>query len=56
MKKLDVEFVRKQFPGIIQLAQEGWTFYEYAGGSCVSNNVIGRNIQYLSHSRVQPYI
>ena len=47
--ELDVEFVRRQFPGI-----DDWAFFEAAGGSLLPRTVIDRIGDHLAHNRVQP--
>lgn len=46
---LDVEFVRRQFPGL-----DEWALFENAGGTLVPRTVIDRAVAYLSETQVQP--
>ncbi len=47
---LDMEFVRAQFPPL----DNGWAFFENAGGSYVPRQVIDRMTTYMSETQVQP--
>ena len=46
---LDLDFVRRQFPGI-----DDWAFFENAGGSLVPQTVIDRVRAYMTETQVQP--
>ena len=47
---LDLDFVRAQFPALDQ----GWAYFENAGGSLVARPVIERLSEFASNTRVQP--
>jgi len=49
MKKLDVSYVRKQFPSL----NGKWTFFDNAGGSQVAKQVTDRLLEYIYTSNVQ---
>jgi len=49
MKKLDVSYVRKQFPSL----NGKWTFFDNAGGSQIAKQVTDRILEYLYTSNVQ---
>ena len=55
MTKLDVDFVRKQFPSFQFREVAGNGFFENAGGSFMSKQVIDRLNRYHNQRRVQPY-
>ena len=55
LKKLDIDFVRKQFPSFQFPEVSGNGFFENAGGSFMSKQVIERLNRYHSQRRVQPY-
>ena len=55
MTKLDVDFVRKQFPSFKFPEVSGNGFFENAGGSFMSYQVMERLNRYHSQRRVQPY-
>ena len=55
MTKLDVDFVRKQFPSFQFKEVAGNGFFENAGGSFISKQVIKRLNRYHNERRVQPY-
>ena len=55
MEKLDIEFVRSQFPAFSQEALKGWGFYENAGGSYACSQVIDRLSRYSRETKLQPY-
>ncbi len=46
---LDLDFVRRQFPGL-----NDWAFFENAGGSLVPQAVIDRVRAYMTETQVQP--
>ncbi|HCS71660.1 MAG TPA: cysteine desulfurase [Rhodospirillaceae bacterium] len=52
IKSLDLPFVRAQFPDTC--FNDGWAFFENAGGSYVPNAVIDRMTAYMRGSQVQP--
>ncbi|MSO55091.1 MAG: aminotransferase class V-fold PLP-dependent enzyme [Rhodospirillales bacterium] len=47
---LDAAFVRRQFPAL----DNGWAFFENAGGSYVPQTVIDRTVAYMTETQVQP--
>ncbi|MBL4874582.1 MAG: aminotransferase class V-fold PLP-dependent enzyme [Rhodobacteraceae bacterium] len=55
MSKLDIEFVRAQFPAFKEPTLQGQAFFENAGGSYTSKFVIDRLHCYYSQRKVQPY-
>ena len=55
MTKLDVDFVRAQFPAFSSLALAGQAFFENAGGSYTCKPVIDRLTRFYHDRKVQPY-
>lgn len=55
MTKLDIEFVRSQFPAFDEPSLQGQAFFENAGGSYTSKFVIDRLTRYYTQRKVQPY-
>ncbi len=55
MTALDVEFVRSQFPAFLQPSLAGHGFFENAGGSYTSKQVIDRLYRFYTERKVQPY-
>ena len=53
--KLDVNFVRSQFPALNKNSTKNWCFFENAGGSYVPKNVIDKLVDFLTLTKVQPY-
>jgi len=53
--KLDLEFVRKQFPAFSEPSLQGQAFFENAGGSYACGQVIERLTNYYRKTKVQPY-
>lgn len=53
--KLDVEFVRGQFPAFDHTPTKEWAFFENAGGSYACRQVVDRMHAYLTEYKVQPY-
>jgi len=53
--RLDVEFVRSQFPAFSEPSLDGWAFFENAGGSYVCRQVIDRLTAFYTKTKVQPY-
>ena len=53
--KLDVEFVRSQFPAFQARETGDWAFFENAGGSYVPTTVIDRLQRFFVEHKVQPY-
>jgi cysteine desulfurase family protein (TIGR01976 family) len=50
MAELDLNFIRAQFPQF----EDGWAFFESAGGSYLPRQVIARVTEYMNTSFVQP--
>ena len=55
MPKLDLSFVRAQFPAFAQEALAGQGFFENAGGSYTCKPVIERLFRFYTERKVQPY-
>lgn len=55
MKRLDVEFVRRQFPAFACTPAKDWAFFENAGGSYACRQVVDRLHSYMTEYKVQPY-
>ena len=55
MQKLDVDYVREQFPAFTDPLSSKWSFFENAGGSYVPTNVIERLNHFMTSTKVQPY-
>lgn len=53
--KLDLDFVRAQFPAFAQPSLQGQAFFENAGGSYTSRYVIDRLSRFYRERKVQPY-
>ena len=53
--KLDLDFVRSQFPAFKDPLCKDWSFFENAGGSYVSKQVIDRLNNFMISTKVQPY-
>ncbi len=53
--KLDVDYVRSQFPAFSDPLSKDWSFFENAGGSYVPKNVIDRLTEFMKSTKVQPY-
>ncbi|MEP5759662.1 MAG: aminotransferase class V-fold PLP-dependent enzyme [Litoreibacter sp.] len=53
--KLDVDFVRAQFPAFSQASLKGQAFFENAGGSYTCSHVIDRLTRFYVERKVQPY-
>ena len=53
--KLDIEFVRSQFPAFSDPLSKDWSFFENAGGSYVPKNVIDKLSEFMTSTKVQPY-
>ena len=54
-QKLDLEFVRAQFPAFAAPALDGQAFFENAGGSYTCGAVIDRLTRFYRERKVQPY-
>ena len=55
MPKLDIEFIRSQFPAFEEPSLQGQAFFENAGGSYTCKPVIDRLTRYYHQRKVQPY-
>ena len=55
MTKLDIDFVRSQFPAFKEPTLQGQAFFENAGGCYTSKFVIDRLYRYYTQRKVQPY-
>ncbi len=53
--KLDVPFVRSQFPAFSEPTLKGWAFFENAGGSYPCEQFINRLTDFYRKNKVQPY-
>ena len=53
--KLDIDYIRKQFPAFAQHSLKGQAFFENAGGSYTCKPVIDRLTRYYNERKVQPY-
>ena len=53
--KLDIDFVRSQFPAFKDPLSKDWSFFENAGGSYVPKNVIDKLTEFMTSTKVQPY-
>ncbi len=53
--KLDIDYVRSQFPAFKHPLSKDWSFFENAGGSYVPNNVIDKLTEFMTATKVQPY-
>ena len=53
--KLDINFVKSQFPAFKDNTCKDWSFFENAGGSYVPNQVVNRLNEFMISSKVQPY-
>jgi selenocysteine lyase/cysteine desulfurase len=53
--KLDIDFVRAQFPAFDEPSLQGQAFFENAGGSYTCRPVIDRLTRFYTQRKVQPY-
>ena len=53
--KLDIDYVRSQFPAFNDPLSKDWSFFENAGGSYVPHNVIEKLTEFMTSTKVQPY-
>ncbi len=53
--KLDVNYVRSQFPAFKDPLSKDWSFFENAGGSYVPKKVIDKLTEFMTSTKVQPY-
>jgi cysteine desulfurase family protein (TIGR01976 family) len=52
--RLDIDFVRRQFPALGSGPYAEWAFFENAGGTYVPRSVIERTGAYMTETQVQP--
>ncbi len=55
MNKLDIEFVRSQFPAFAENSLQGFVHFENAGGSYACGQVVDLLHSYYRETKVQPY-
>ena len=53
--RLDLDFVRSQFPAFAEPSLQGQAFFENAGGSYACGQAIGLLNEYYRRLKVQPY-
>ncbi len=53
--KLDIDYVRSQFPAFKDSLSKDWSFFENAGGSYVPQTVIDKLNEFMTSTKVQPY-
>ena len=53
--KLDLKYVRSQFPAFSDPLCKDWSFFENAGGSYVPQQVINKLNEFMISTKVQPY-
>ncbi|MGB5372103.1 MAG: aminotransferase class V-fold PLP-dependent enzyme [Flavobacteriaceae bacterium] len=53
--KLDLPFVRAQFPAFLEPSLQGWAFFENAGGSYPCKQFVDRLAEFYLKNKVQPY-
>lgn len=53
--KLDVNYIRSQFPAFSEPSLKGWAFFENAGGSYPCRQFINRLTNFYMKNKVQPY-
>lgn len=53
--KLDLDFIRQQFPAFAEPSLDGWAFFENAGGSYPCRQTIDRLTDFYTRTKVQPY-
>ena len=53
--KLDIDYVRSQFPAFKHPLSKDWSFFENAGGSYVPKTVIDKLTEFMIATKVQPY-
>tara|TARA_B100001059_G_scaffold236750_1_gene289730 strand:+ start:165 stop:1412 length:1248 start_codon:yes stop_codon:yes gene_type:complete len=54
-RKLDLNFVRSQFPAFEDIFSKDWSFFENAGGSYVPKQLIDKLNKFMISTKVQPY-
>lgn len=52
---LDTDLIRAEFPAFREPSLDGWAFFENAGGSYTSQQVLGRLDHFFRATKVQPY-
>ena len=55
MTRLDLNFVRSQFPAFKEPSLRGWAHFENAGGSYACGQVIEQLDRYYRRTKIQPY-
>ncbi len=55
MTKLDINFIRQQFPAFSESSLEGFTHFENAGGTYACGQVVDLLNRYYRETKVQPY-
>lgn len=53
--KLDLNFIRSQFPAFSEPSLKGWAFFENAGGSYPCQQVVDKLLSFYTKNKVQPY-
>ncbi len=53
--KLDIDYVRSQFPAFKDPLCKDWSFFENAGGSYVPKQVVDQLNKFMISTKVQPY-
>ncbi len=53
--KLDIDYVRSQFPAFKDPLCKDWSFFENAGGSYVPQQVVDQLNKFMVSTKVQPY-
>ena len=53
--RLDIDYVRSQFPAFSDPLCKDWSFFENAGGSYVPQQVINKLNEFMISTKVQPY-
>ncbi|MCZ4281413.1 aminotransferase class V-fold PLP-dependent enzyme [Kiloniella laminariae] len=55
MTRLDLDFIRAQFPAFEEPSLQNWSFFENAGGSYACTQVIEHLNRYYRQTKLQPY-
>ena len=55
MTRLNLDFVRSQFPPLRDAETRGWAFFENAGGSVAPDQVVDKLDHFFRRTKVQPY-
>lgn len=53
--KLDLDFIREQFPAFSEPSLQGWAFFENAGGSYPCKQFVHKLTHFYTKNKVQPY-